>query len=198
MVSFTTFSVYVLVMIGLKTFIPALAAVLGVSELALYERQRSLVRDGLLTKTEGQGPGSGVRFTSEAVATLLIAILTTSSLKKTSEEMPLWLNAKSDRRDTDRKAIFDLGGATTFRAAMVHALTSDEKVAIVRVYRADGFAAFISGHSQLTFKSKKKPSTTAFNEIGQIYVEPIRALVRNALEAGASAQKKSKAKEHVR
>lgn len=186
----TTFNLYGLIMIGLKTFIPDLANVLGVSDLALYERQRVLVRDGLLANTKGRGPGSGVRFTSETVATLLIAILATPSLKVTSAETSMWLYAKRDRRDAEkfRKPQFDLGGAETFKEALANALTSNEKISIVQVHRADSFAAFIFEDRRLTFTSKKKPNSSAFNEIGQIYVPPIRALVRNTLEVGATDQ----------
>lgn len=74
-------------MSSLKGFIPALARLLGSSPSALYERQRALVRAGLLTSESSQsrGPGSGVRATAPAVAMLLIAVLATDNLSETEE-----------------------------------------------------------------------------------------------------------------
>ena len=60
---------------SLKGLIPRLAHELGMTPDALYERQRALVRAGLLKGVEGKGPGSGVRATPYATALLLIAVL---------------------------------------------------------------------------------------------------------------------------
>jgi hypothetical protein len=67
-------------MTSLKGYIPALARLLGMTPAALYERQRALVRAGLLDQSEGRGPGSGVRVTAASVALLLISVLATDNL----------------------------------------------------------------------------------------------------------------------
>ena len=65
---------------SLKAFIPKLAKALEMNPTALYERQRALVRGGLLEAKAGHGPGSGVRLSPESVAMLLISVLATQSL----------------------------------------------------------------------------------------------------------------------
>jgi hypothetical protein len=65
---------------SLKAFIPELAKALEMNPTALYERQRSLIRGGLLEVKSGHGPGSGVRLNPESVAMLLISVLATNSL----------------------------------------------------------------------------------------------------------------------
>lgn len=69
---------------SLKSYIPALALLLDCSAAALYERQRALVRNGLLGIQEGRGPGTGVHVGPYSVALLLIAVLATDSLSDTA------------------------------------------------------------------------------------------------------------------
>jgi hypothetical protein len=65
---------------GLKTAIPLLATILGVTPAFLYERQRALVRSGVLTPEPGRGPGSGTSFSWENVCALLAAVLLAKGL----------------------------------------------------------------------------------------------------------------------
>jgi hypothetical protein len=65
---------------SLKAYMPPLAGLLGVTPATLYERQRALVRAGLLDAGSGWGPGSGVRTTAGSVASLLISVLASDSL----------------------------------------------------------------------------------------------------------------------
>src|ERR1700730_12936218 len=65
---------------SLKAYMPPLARLLGVTPAMLYERQRSLVRAGLLDAGSGWGPGSGVRTTARSVALLLISVRASDSL----------------------------------------------------------------------------------------------------------------------
>ena len=69
-------------MAGLKSFLYGVAPILRVSPAALYERQRALVNIGVLETTTGRGPGSGVPFTAENVAAILISLLAADSLSK--------------------------------------------------------------------------------------------------------------------
>jgi hypothetical protein len=177
------------VMFGLKKFISRLSEVLDISELILIERQRALVEKGLLLKAPGHGPGSGVRYSAESVAILLTAVLATPNLLDTVAATRLLLSAK---RSDDVKVEDTLGGAETFKEALVHVLTSDEPITVVRVYRRPCFAVFYLKDDRPNFVSKKKPSTSAFDDIAQIHIDPIRALMREAQAAAVTEEAKRK------
>src|SRR5579872_2549940 len=81
-------------MIGLKAALPEISGVLGASADALYERQRALVRLGLLEAKEGRGPGSGVELSARALATLIIALMATDSLAETDVRVLRLASAK--------------------------------------------------------------------------------------------------------
>jgi hypothetical protein len=74
---------------GLKLYLPTLARMLGTTPAALYERQRALVRVGLLIPEKGRGPGSGVQIDAGgySVAWLLIAVLATDNLSETDQRV---------------------------------------------------------------------------------------------------------------
>ena len=74
-------------MAGLKTFLGRLSPLLGVTSAALYERQRVLVDIGLIKTRGGRGPGSGVPFTAENLAALVISILATDSLSEIDQRV---------------------------------------------------------------------------------------------------------------
>lgn len=67
-------------MTSLNAFLPALSELVGVSQGVLYERQRSLVRLGLINSRPGRGPGSGVSLTAQNLAVLLIGYAGSASL----------------------------------------------------------------------------------------------------------------------
>ena len=74
-------------MSSLKGYIPGLARLLETSSAALYERQRALVRAGLLETANGRGPGSGVRTTWGSVALLTLSVLATESLGQSADRV---------------------------------------------------------------------------------------------------------------
>jgi hypothetical protein len=80
---------------SLKAFAPLLAWRLGTTPAALYERQRALVRAGILEQSEGRGPGSGVQLGPYPVALLLVAVLATDSLSETIDKVRTFATAKS-------------------------------------------------------------------------------------------------------
>jgi len=82
-------------MTSLKSLIPGLARALDMKTAALYERQRALVRAGLLEMVPGHGPGSGVRATPKSIALLLISIMATTSLSEVEEQTKIVANLKS-------------------------------------------------------------------------------------------------------
>jgi hypothetical protein len=94
--------------LSLKGFINYLARELDMTEAALYERQRALVRAGLLKGAEGRGPGSGVRATPYSVALLLIAVLASDSLSEVAESTKqfAWLKAQAGVCPATRKKTF--------------------------------------------------------------------------------------------
>ena len=81
-------------MASLKSFLQGVAPILGVSLATLYERQRALVRLGVLPPSTGAGPGSGVPFTAENFAAILISLLASDSLSDVDQSMVALFKAK--------------------------------------------------------------------------------------------------------
>jgi hypothetical protein len=105
---------------SLKGLIPLLAKGVGMTPAALYERQRALVRAGLLQTKPGRGPGSGVRATPETVAMLLISILATGNLSETEERSKAIADLKSEPNRCP------ITGKKTFGSALTAVLASEE------------------------------------------------------------------------
>jgi hypothetical protein len=83
-------------MAGLKSFLFGAAPILGISPLALYERQRALVTLGVLKAAEGRGPGSGVPLTAHNIAAVVISLLTAQSLSKMDQYVVDMCNAQPE------------------------------------------------------------------------------------------------------
>jgi hypothetical protein len=111
---------------SLKLFIPSLADVLGVNRHALYERQRVLMRENLLTAIPGRGPGSGVRISPASVGMLLISFLATDGLADAGPDTKALAQAKYVERPAD-----ELRSAKTFRAAITNMLAFEDVAAAV-------------------------------------------------------------------
>jgi hypothetical protein len=126
-------------MIGLKTYLSTLSPLLGQSEEMLYERQRALVREGLLESVGGRGPGSGVRADESALSAFLISLLTHDIL------------AQSHLAEFFCDMISDAGkcpftGATTFREGLEAVLEHEalaQKIAGVMVHRNQPGRAYL-------------------------------------------------------
>jgi DNA-binding Lrp family transcriptional regulator len=185
-------------MIGLKAFIPQLSKALNISETALYERQRALVRAGLLEHTGGRGPGSGVRLSAEAVAMMLIAVLATDSLSETEAATRLLAKAKRGRGPAYKKFERSLGDAQTFKDALVNALSSDEvasQTKMVRVYRQDCVGCFLTGHGDevaAEFFSSKKAAPTELHVIAELSVPTMHNLLRQTEKTSKPKAKDAK------
>jgi hypothetical protein len=106
--------------LSLKSLLPAFARAVGKTPAVLYERQRALVRAGLLRVEEGWGPGSGVRATPEAAALLLIAILATDTLSETEASTKRIAQLKSEC-----KKGCTITGKKTFASALAALLASE-------------------------------------------------------------------------
>ena len=98
-------------MIGLKTYLPQIAPLLGMSAEMAYERQRALVREGILKPRPGRGPGSGVSADEDSLAVLLISILSHDLLTETPVT-----NFYCELRSSQKKC--PITGAKTFRKAL--------------------------------------------------------------------------------
>jgi hypothetical protein len=109
--------------IGLKTYLTQIAPLLGLSPDMAYERQRALVREGMLKPRPGHGRGSGVSTDEDSLAVLLISILAHDFLVEaaaTKVYCELAYSASRSRSDW-RAASVDkcpITGAKTFRKAL--------------------------------------------------------------------------------
>jgi hypothetical protein len=106
-------------MIGLKTYLARLAPVLGQHDIMLYERQRTLVKLGLMKAAPGRGPGSGTKADAEAVSVLLISVLAGGFLVDTS------VTASISKLESDQGKC-PVTGATTFQEAVQRILDDEE------------------------------------------------------------------------
>jgi hypothetical protein len=104
---------------SLQGCLPALAEVLNVNRTTLYERQRALVREGLLDALPGHGRGSGVRATPESVAMLTIGMLASVNL---ADVGPL---ARSFSEAGSIASKCPLTGGKTFHAALSRIFSDD-------------------------------------------------------------------------
>jgi hypothetical protein len=137
---------------SLQGCLPVLAEVLNANRATLYERQRALVREGLLEALPGHGRGSGVRATPESVALLTIGMLASVSL---ADVGPL---ARSFSEAGSIASKCPLTGAKTFHAALSR-IFSDESLA----KRVNGIAVRVSaGHAAIAFDGGSVEMDTDF------------------------------------
>jgi hypothetical protein len=111
---------------SLKGYIPALARLLETTPAALYERQRALVRAGLLAAADGRGPGSGVRATHSAVALLILSILATDRLTESDARVRALASARPEGSER-----CPCTGQTDFLNALSYVLAASGKAAQV-------------------------------------------------------------------
>jgi hypothetical protein len=112
--------------VSLKALIPPLATAIGMTPAAMYERQRALVRAGLLQVERGRGPGSGVRATPDSAATLLMATLVSGSLSETEQRTRAVARLKSVSERCP------LTGKKSFGSALTAILASEDIAKRVR------------------------------------------------------------------
>jgi hypothetical protein len=160
---------------SLKAYASLLAWRLGTTPAALYERQRALVRDGMLDQSEGRGPGSGVQVGPYPVALLLVAILATDSLSETAEKTRLFATAKASTAD----GLCPITREQTFVEAVARVLDSGQshcqKIKSITVGRT-------SGHGVIAFEDKLSHTDSIF--AAQV---PIGAKLRASTRLDVSA-----------
>ena len=111
-------------MASLKHLIDIVGDALCVTPAALYERQRVLVRAGLLEAAVSKGPGGGIQATPETVALLLTATLASSALSEVGKRTRQIASAKYVPRGKETRC--PVSQATTFIEALVWAISSLE------------------------------------------------------------------------
>ena len=133
---------------SLQGCLPVLAEVLNVNRTTLYERQRALVREGLLDALPGHGRGSGVRATPESVAMLTIGMLASVNL---ADVGPL---ARSFSEASSIASKCPLTGSKTLHAALSR-IFADESLAkrvngiTIRVNAGHAAIGFDGGNAEL-------------------------------------------------
>jgi hypothetical protein len=125
---------------SLKSCLPALAHALNESPDTLYERQRALVREGLLQSLPGRGRGSGVVASIESVAMLLIGLLASVSLSNAGPAARAIAKAAPAKK-------CPLTGAATFKDAVAQILSDKALAARVNVIRV----AVTHGYAEILF-----------------------------------------------
>jgi hypothetical protein len=141
---------------SLKSFLPQISGFLSTTPAALYERQRQLVRLGILTAEEGHGPGSGVKLSADGVAALLVALLATDNLSDTDDRVRLLLNSRPSSKAKSAKT-----DAKTFRQAVATLLSSPQNlrnfrsIVVVRHLRSGGI--YFSGNVWTWFEPTPSP-----------------------------------------
>jgi hypothetical protein len=130
---------------SLKSCLPVLAEAFSEKPDTLYERQRALVREGLLDALPGHGRGSGVRATPESVAMLTIGMLASVALADVGPLARSFSNAASITSECP------LTAGKTFHGALSRIL-SDESLAnrvngiSIRVNEGQAAIAFDGGN----------------------------------------------------
>jgi hypothetical protein len=143
-------------MISLKSYAPVLADYLGMTPDALYERQRVLVRAGILVASAGRGPGSGIRAMPSTVTPLIMAALATDNLSEIHEKTEKLGSGLAEQN------VCPLTGARDFMSALELILASEalaNKVWNIEVTRSNLKARII-----YLKKGKKYPDSSVFGK----------------------------------
>jgi DNA-binding IscR family transcriptional regulator len=138
--------------VSLKVFTPSLARLLGITPASLYERQRALVRAGLLDAAEGHGPGSGVRTTAASVSLLLISAMVSESLA----EAELRTGDIANASPVDGEC--PLTGMSSFRDALASVLTAASQASRVVEVSVSRTAA----RAKIVYRDGRRTATSEF------------------------------------
>ncbi len=137
---------------SLTSILPAIAPVLELTPQALYERQRALIRLGLLAAPEGRGKVGAVA-SPDTVALLIVATMVTDNLSDTDDRVRRLSSAPFVDGKKDRCAF---SGAIMFKEALSFVLSPTASLSrrrggafhtSVRVYRNEPAAQIMFGTS---------------------------------------------------
>ena len=145
-------------MFSLKAYIPTLAQFLNVSPDALYERQRALIRSGLLVPVEGRGPGSGVQALVPAVSMLILSVFATETLAEIDFAVRQLGRARAKKKSCPLTGSIEFGQAFEMVLAQANVARKISSVTVERPIQ----------QATLIFDSKKGPiSSSVFGEASQ-------------------------------
>jgi hypothetical protein len=150
-------------MASLTSFLPNLASHFEVTSAAIYERQRALVRLGLLPQPRGRGRGAGALASPETVALICISLLATDNLSETDNRITTLANVPVYTHY--KRKYCRLTAASDFRNAMT-AILADinlaERVKSVHVTRKDLGASVHwvkKGRAEYSYEQKNRDLT---------------------------------------
>lgn len=116
---------------SLTSFLPRIAPTLRMETSTLYERQRSLVRAGMLPKPQGRGRGSGAEATPATVSVLLVSVLATDNWSETDLLVQALCHAAHFDLKKKKRLVCAVTDAETFGEALACTL-ADEKLDLLR------------------------------------------------------------------
>ncbi|WP_156944341.1 hypothetical protein [Bradyrhizobium sp. Ec3.3] len=181
---------------SLTSLLPTIAPLFGLTEQALYERQRALVRMNLLPAPKGRGRGSGAEATPENVALLTVAVMVTDNLSDTDDRVRKlafapFVDGKKDRCPWT--------GATNFKDALSFILSADAPEAKpsiftdVTVSRTEPVASIgfawpkrRQGFSQFGIRDRRRDRLLVVAELPNKALQEIRVALLNNEGAGSS------------
>jgi hypothetical protein len=123
-------------MVSLTSFLPMLVCHLGITQAAIYERQRALIRLGLLPKPVGRGRGSGVEATPHSASLIILSALATDNLSEMDDRIMQLSRAPTTEWRKNRKC--RLTKQTMFTNALAEILAHPDlakRVSSVQVER---------------------------------------------------------------
>jgi hypothetical protein len=174
-------------MISLKAFLPLISRVFSTTPAALYERQRALVRLGVLEPIDGRGPGTGVPLSADNVAAIIIALAVTDNLSDTDERVAKLCNASPLF-----KSVCPFTGATTFRGALGSILSSVQTAARLESVHVDR----VPLSAMILYRPRRKSMHSPFQtDRKKHFVWP--AITTNAMISGGSIKLTSGLLEHA-
>jgi hypothetical protein len=153
-----------MVMASLTSFLPKLVPHFEMTGAAIYERQRALVRLGLLPQPHGRGRGAGALATPETVALICISILATDNLSEMDDRIRTLASAPIHTHY--KRKYCRLTGASEFQIAL-SAIMGDfnlaQRVSSVQVRRKELEATIHwvkKGRAEFDFDGKNADLTT--------------------------------------
>lgn len=172
-------------MASLKASLPYLAPLFGLTTDALYERQRALVRHGVLKAIPGRGPGTGVPLSAHNLATLLIAVAAVNSLSEVDHRIIEFCEATPiDARSRGAVPIDQcpLTGQKTFRGAVQSILLKKELVSCLEYLSIDQNSPLIF----IEFTRQRKVKRSLFHHGAEPFNKGIQKMTMVRSEVLAS------------
>jgi hypothetical protein len=121
-------------MISLKAFLPTMSRFLGLSPAALYERQRALVRLGILPTPTARGRNSGGDMaTPDSVGMMLLAVLATDNLSEMDDRIASFADKEAFDPVARKATRCRFTKEKTLRKALAAALADDNISATLNI-----------------------------------------------------------------